>query len=143
MIRTSAARRFGNAAINRLFAPEIAPGLFFATPGQTNPSPPNGLPAGSAVTNLAALANTYPFNSDVTSSTGDIWAQSVDPNAPPFTGLALDPGQTGTITVTFTPSGHSGHRGHTVDGFIGVDTWNEFTASGDEVATIPYRYRVR
>ena len=30
-----------------------------------------------------------------------------------------------------------------VDGFIGVDTLNLSTASGDEVATIPYRYRVR
>jgi len=143
---------FGTTAVNRLFAPEVAPGLFFATPEATNPSPPGGLPAGSQVNHLAALANTYPFNSDVTSSTGDMWEQSVDPNAPPFSGLALDPGQSGTIRVTFTPSaqggegGHWGHwrrRGHTVEGFIGVDTWNEFTVSGDEVATIPYQYKVR
>jgi hypothetical protein len=129
---------FGNFAVNRLFAPEVAPGLFFSTPEATGPDGADGLPAGSSV-NLAALANTFPFDSDVTSSTGDIWQQSVDPNAPPFTPLTLQPGQTGAITVTFTPSGHRGHR---VDGFIGVDTWNEFTASGDEVATIPYEYRV-
>ncbi len=130
---------FGNAVINREFAPEIAPGLFFASPSATNPDGADGLPAGSSA-NLAALANTYPFDSNVTTSTGDIWEQSVNPSAPPYTPLTLNPGQSGTITVTFTPSGRRDHR---VDGFIGVDTFDEFTDSGDEVATIPYEYRVR
>ncbi len=129
---------FGNAAVNRLFAPEVAPGAFFATPEATNPDGADGLPPGSSV-NLAALANTFPFNGDVTTSTGDIWEQSVNPDAP-YTPLTLQPGQSGTITVTFTPSGHHDHR---VDGFIGVDTWNEFTFTGDEVTTIPYEYKVR
>jgi subtilisin family serine protease len=129
---------FGNAAINREFAPEIAPGLFFATPSNTNPDGADGVPPGSSV-NVAALANTYPFDSNVTTSTGDIWALSVNPNAS-YTPLTLNPGQSGTITVTFPPSGR---RGHTVHGFIGVDTFNEFTDSGDEVATIPYEYRIR
>jgi hypothetical protein len=124
--------------VNRLFAPEIAPGFFFATPEATNPDGADGLPAGSSV-NLAALANTFPFDDNVTTSTGDAWAGSVNPDAP-YTPLTLNPGQSGNITVTFTPSGH---RGHTVDGFIGVDTFNQFTLSGDEVATIPYKYRVR
>jgi hypothetical protein len=128
---------FGNVAVNRLFAPEIAPGLFFASPDPANPDGASGVPAGSSV-KLAALANTYPFDGDVTTSTGDIWAQSVNPDAP-YTPLTLNPGQSGAITVTFTPSGH---RGQTVDGFIGVDTFNQFTFSGDEVATIPYEYRV-
>ena len=70
-----------------------------------------------------------------------MWASSVDPAAfSSYAPLTLDPRQSGTITVTFTPSGR---RGHTVDGFIGVDTFNEFSFSGDEVATIPYEYRVR
>ena len=129
---------FGNVAVNREFAPEIAPGQFFATPEASQPDGANGLPAGSSV-NLAALANTFPFDSNATSSTGDIWDASVNPNAT-YTPLTLQPGQSGTITVTFTPSGR---RHHTVDGFIGVDTYNEFTVSGDEVATIPYEYRVR
>jgi hypothetical protein len=129
---------FGNDAVNREFAPEIAPGLFFASPSGTNPDGADGVPPGSSV-NLAALANTYPFDSSVTTTTGDIWALSVNPDAS-YTPLTLNPGQSGTITVTFTPSGR---RGHAVDGFIGVDTFNEFTDSGDEVATIPYQYRVR
>jgi hypothetical protein len=129
---------FGNAAINREFAPEIAPGQFFATPEATNPDGSDGLPAGSSV-NLAALANTFPFDANATTSTGDFWELSVSPSTS-YTPLTLQPGQSGTITVTFTPSGR---RGHTVDGFIGVDTFNEFTFSGDEVATVPYEYRVR
>jgi hypothetical protein len=130
---------FGNEAVNQEFAPEIAPGLFFSLPEASNPDGATGLPP-SASANLAAVANTFPFDSDVSTSTGDIWQQSVDPNAPAFNPLTLDPGQTGTITVTFTPSGRSGHS---VDGAIGVDTWNEFTASGDEVAVVPFKYQVR
>ena len=130
---------FGNAAVTRLFAPEIAPSFFFDLPEPTCPCGATGVPAGSTV-NLAAVANTYGFNSDVTSSTGDVWQQSVDPNAPPYTPLTLAPGQTGTITVTFTPSGR---RGHVVRGFIGLDAFNLFTASGDEITKIPYAYRIR
>ena len=128
----------GNAAVNLEFAPEIAPGVFFSTPTPTNPDGADGVPPGSSV-NLAALANTFPFDRHVTTSTGDVWAQSVNPSAP-YTPLTLDPNQSGTITVTFTPSGR---HGHAVEGFIGVDTYDEFTASGDELATIPYEYRVR
>ena len=65
-----------------------------------------------------------------------MWAQSVDPDAAPYTPLSLEPGETGTITLTFTPSGR---RGHVVRGFIGLDTFNRVTASGDEVADDPIR----
>lgn len=138
---------FGNVAVNRLFAPEVAPGPFFALPQATNPDGANGLPPGSSV-NLAALANTYAFDNNASASTGDIWQSSVDPTAQ-YSPLTLEPGQSGTITVTFTPTGRhgpftpTGRHGHTVEGFIGVDTFNEFSFSGDEVATIPYQYRVR
>jgi hypothetical protein len=129
---------WGNIAVNRLFAPEIAPGGFLAFPQAAKPDGADGLPPGSSA-NLAALANTYPFDANATSSTGDVWAQSVNPEAP-YSPLTLNPHQSGTITVTFTPSGR---RGHTVDGFIGVDTFDQFSFSGDEVATIPYHYQVR
>jgi subtilisin family serine protease len=130
---------FGNAAVNRLFAPEVAPGFFFALPEPIGPFGATGAPAGSSA-NLAAIANTSPFDESVAPSTGDVWAQSVDPNAAPYAPLTLAPGQSGTITLTFTPSGR---RGHVVRGFIGLDTFNAVTASGDEVAAIPYKYRIR
>jgi subtilisin family serine protease len=128
---------FGNAAVNKLFAPQIAPGPYFALPNAANPDGATGLPAGSSV-NLAALANTNPFDSTVTASTGDLWAESVDPSAT-STPLSLGPGETGTITLTFTPNGH---RRHVVNGFIGVDTFNVATGNGDQLANIPYEYKI-
>jgi hypothetical protein len=91
------------------------------------------------VATLAAFANTYAFDSNATATTGDVWKQSVDPNAP-YTPLTLGPGQTGTITVTFTPSGR---RGHVVRGFLALDTFSLSSLSGDEITQIPYAYRIR
>jgi len=88
--------------------------------------------------NLAAVANTNPFDSAVSASSGDAWAQSVDPTAP-YTPLSLGPGESGTITLTFTPNAP---KGTVVSGFIGVDTLNLVTASGDELINIPYSYKV-
>ena len=88
--------------------------------------------------NLAAVANTNPFDSAVTASSGDVWAQSVNPAAP-YTPVSIGPGQTGTITLTFTPNAP---KGTVVRGFIGVDTFNLVTISGDELINIPYSYKV-
>jgi hypothetical protein len=66
------------------------------------------------------------------------WAQSVNASAP-YSPLTLNPGQTGTITLTFTPNAA---KGTVVNGFIGVDTLNLFSASGDELVNIPYSYTV-
>jgi hypothetical protein len=129
---------FGNAAVTREFAPELAPGPYFGLPEPTCPCGATGVPAGSKA-NLAGVANTNPFDTSVTTTTGDAWESSVDPTTP-YSPLSLAPGQTGQITVTFTPSGR---RGHVVRGFIGLDTFNLASFSGDEVATIPYEYRIR
>jgi subtilisin family serine protease len=124
----------GNNSVAALVAPEVAPGFFFALPEATGPftAPTTG------TVNLAAVANTNPFDPAVTSTSGDVWAQSVNASAP-YTPLTLAPGQTGTITLTFTPSAA---KGTVVHGFIGVDTLNLATASGDELVNIPYTYTV-
>ena len=74
----------------------------------------------------------------LSADTGDPWAFSVDPTAT-YSPLTLAPGDTGTSTLTITPNAP---RGTVVRGFIGVDTFKLLTDSGDEVATIPYAYRV-
>jgi hypothetical protein len=130
---------FGNAAVTRLFAPEIAPGFFFDLPEPTCPCGANGVPAGSNVMNLAAVANTYGFNFDAVPTSGDVWEQSVDPSAP-YTPINLQPGETGQITVTFTPTGHHGQK---VRGFLALDTFSLFSLGTDEITEIPYKYKIR
>jgi subtilisin family serine protease len=125
---------FEDSSVAKLSAPEVAPGFFFGLPEATGPF----TSATNATVNLAAVANTNQFDSAVSASTGDVWAQSVNPNAP-YSPITLAPGQSGTITLTITPNAR---RGTVVRGFVGVDTLNLATASGDELTEIPYAYRV-
>ena len=115
-------------------APEVAPGVFFGFPEATGPFTTGT----SGTVNLAALAVTNPFDPAVTSTSGDAWASSVNASAP-YSPLTLAPDQTGTITLTFTPSAATGT---VVRGFIGVDTLNLATLSGDELINIPSTYTV-
>jgi subtilisin family serine protease len=125
---------FGNNSVAALAAPQVAPGFFFGIPEATGPfTAPT-----TATVNLAAMANTNPFDSAVSASSGDVWAFSVDPNAT-YTPLSLGPGESGTITVTFTPNAP---KGTVVHGFIGVDTLSLVTISGDQLVNIPYSYKV-
>ena len=57
----------------------------------------------------------------------------------PFSPLVLQPGQTGTITVTFTPTGAAGT---TVSGVLYVDTFSASVLNGDELIAIPYSYTI-
>ena len=69
---------FGNASVAALTAPEVAPGFFFGIPEATGP-----FTTGTTGTvNLAAVANTNPFDAAVTSTSGDAWAQSVNATRP-------------------------------------------------------------
>jgi hypothetical protein len=129
---------FGNNAVARISAPELAPGFYFGLPEPTGPFGPDGVGPGATV-DLAGVAHMNAFNTDVTASSGDLYQQAVNADAP-YTPLRLAPGQTGTITLTFTPSAK---RGKPVSGFVDVDTFNLNSLSGDEVTTIPYRYKVR
>src|SRR5207302_626579 len=60
---------FGNNSVAALVAPEVAPGVFFALPEATGPF----ATATTGMVNLAAVANTNPFDSAVTASSGDAW----------------------------------------------------------------------
>jgi hypothetical protein len=128
---------FGDNSVAALTAPEVAPGFFFALPEATGPFGNGGVGSGATV-NLAAVANTNPFDSAVSASSGDVWALSVNANAS-YTPLSLGPGQSGTMTLTITPNAP---KGTVVHGFIAVDTFNLASFSGDELTAIPYTYKV-
>jgi hypothetical protein len=126
----------GNFSIATDSAPEVAPGSWVALPEEIGPFAPTGAPAATA--NLSVVAETRVFDGAVTSSSGDIWAQTVNAAAP-YTPVTLAPGATGLITITFTPTAPVGS---VVRGSLEVSTFSPVTLSGDRVLSIPYAYRV-
>ena len=124
---------FGHNSIASHAAPELAPGQEWAAPEPTCPCP---APV-TGTSKLVAFAFTNPFDSTISASTGDVWAQAADASAP-YTPMTLAPGQSGTITLTITPNAP---RGTVVRGYIAVDTFNQATSSGDELINIPYSYK--
>jgi Subtilase family/Peptidase inhibitor I9 len=127
----------------------VTAGLWVAEPTECGPYPsvlvPPAAPAGSAT--IAMTAQTKGFDSTVTSTTGDLWLLSINPAYALFSPLTLNPGATGTITVTITPSGTSGT---VVQGTLYVDdlasglpTALYVTTTGDELAGFPYIYTIK
>jgi len=126
----------------------VTAGYWSAGPTECGPyaatSTPPSAPAGSAT--ISMIAQTKGFDQTVTSSTGDLWLLSFLPSTP-GSPLILNPGQTGTITVTITPSGPSGT---VVTGTLYLDdfvsdvpppAYGQFT--GDELAAFPYAYTIQ
>jgi hypothetical protein len=76
------------------------------------------------------------FDPSVSATTGDLWQEYFD-NQRFGKQLVLMPGQSGTITVTFSPAaGVSGAQ----SGDLYLDTFSDDMGTGDEVAAIPYSY---
>ncbi len=117
-----------------------------ATPGLWDIAPtPAGGPFGDAgaqkgTVSTAMIAHTLGFDTNTSSSTGDIWQQTVDPNAADYTPLTLQPGQKGTMTLTITPSGRSGK---VVRGTLYVDVFSLAEDIGGEVLAVPYEYSIK
>jgi hypothetical protein len=86
-----------------------------------------------------AAAVTKTSDPAVESSTGNIWS-ALENLTTTFSPLVLQPGQSGDITVTITPNASPGTL---VRGFLAVETWNPVTVSSDQLANLPYSYRVR
>ncbi len=124
----------GQTALATLSADRVTQGLWSAEPTALGPT--NGPVTGTATYSVVAHAKA--FDSTAVSSTGDAWQRATNASAP-FTPLVLQPGQTGTITVTITPGGAAGT---TVNGVLYVDTFSDAVLSGDELAAIPYRYTI-
>jgi len=126
----------GDVSIAMHGAPEVASGPWTAFPTEVGPF--GGGPAPAVPVSVTAVADTSPFDAAAAASTGDLWRRAVDPSAA-YAPLTLAPGETGTITVTFTPSGLAGT---VVTGALELDTFDPLTSMGDQVVSIPYAYTV-
>ena len=117
----------------------------YGTFGATGPPTETATASASVVTS--------PFDSTVSSTTGDLESDSANPatSLASFAPISVAPGQTGTIPVTITPSGASGTN---VTGTLYLDdtAYFEFGSiqdalvnypQADEVAALPYQYTIK
>jgi hypothetical protein len=117
-------------------ARQVANGPWFEAPAMRGPF--DTPQTGTATTGLLAQVEAFDRNAD--SSTGDIWRQTVDADAPAYAPMTLTPGQSGRITVTFTPHGN---RGSNVTGTLYVDDFGLRLLTGNEQAAFPYSYQIK
>jgi len=129
------------------FAPggTLGAGVWYAMPSECGPYA-GPAPAGTAT--VSATVSTKAFDSSVSTSVdgnqiGDDWTAAATGKISP-TAWVLGPGQSATFEVTITPSAP---KGTVVSGTLYVDDllaaippYLQF--SGDEVAALPYEYRV-
>ena len=139
----------GTTSTANFSSPTVAPGDWTVTPFLQGPTGANQAPSQPATASMTATHAA--FDPAVTSTTGDLWLGSLDPNSL-FTPVVVDPGQSATIPVTITPSGSSGT---VVSGTLYLSassflpsavTFNELpnnAPEGSDVAAFPYTYTVK
>jgi hypothetical protein len=121
----------------------VQQGVWFADPDEFGPF--SG-PAPTGLANFTFTAKTKAFDPAVTSAPGDLWLAAVTPaTLASFAPVVIEPGQTGTLNVTITPSGTSGT---VVSGNLYVDTAQSAVPpygqmTGSELAAIPYTYTIK
>lgn len=124
----------------------VTKGIWFADVQEIGPFGPSGAPAGHS--SYTASIQTAGFDAAVTSSTGDPYDQSVDPNGTGGTPQIVKPGQTATVSVTIKPSARPGA---TVTGHLNLVTVPSLPTgatglpqegTGEVLATLPYSYQI-
>jgi hypothetical protein len=133
---------------------QVARGFWATFVAEIGPFTDAGAPA--ATSTLTATALTQPLDPSVTSAAGDPYAPGFTDQAPTGTPVVVNPGKTGGITVTITPTGKSGTVVHGViylvtSPFTGNDTIGGAIAgelgavqtSGDVLTAVPYTYTVK
>ncbi len=128
----------------------VATGLWAITPFQNGPDGPKPLQPVTAATSMTATSQT--FDPTITSPTGDLWLNSINP-ANVINPVLVEPGQTASIPVTIVPTGTSGT---TVRGTLFLDdaslaagdvTWVVEALSpapeASDVASFPYAYTIK
>jgi hypothetical protein len=131
----------GLTAIGTTHGNPLPQGLWFAAQSETGPTPANGGPEGTVAFDL--VAQTKGFDTSVTSPATDLWLGAVS-DIGELNLVTVQPGQTATIPVTITPSGAAGS---TVTGTLYVDQLNVDTSdvtqeAANELAGIPYQYKI-
>jgi hypothetical protein len=133
---------------------QVARGFWGTFVAQIGPFTDAGAPAASST--LTATALTRPLDPSVTSAAGDPYAPGFTDQNPTGTPVTVNPGQTGGIKVTITPSAKSGTVVHGViylvtSPFTGNDTvggaisgeLGAVQISGDVLTAVPYTYTVK
>jgi Peptidase inhibitor I9 len=138
----------GKTATAGYSAPEVGPGFWTVTPFLVGPT--GAQPANNVTANVTMTATTAGFDSAASSPTGDLWLGSGNASAT-FTPYVVNPGQSVTIPVTFTPAGTAGS---TVTGTLYIsdssfispdlnfDDQPGNTPEGSDVAAFPYSYTI-
>ena len=129
----------------------IATGEWDVLPVEYGTFGTTGPPSETATTSASVV--TSPFDTTVSSPTGDLEADSANPatSLASFSPITVAPGQTATIPVTITPSGASGTK---VTGTLYLDdtAYFEFGSiqdavvnypQADQVAALPYQYTIK
>ena len=132
---------------------QVARGLWGSFVQQIGPFTDAGAPAGTST--LTATAVTQPLDPAVTSTAGDPYAPGLTGTAATGTPVVVNPGQSGSVKVTITPSAKAGTVVHGViymvtSPFNGDNTLaraighglGAVDTSGDVLAEIPYTYTV-
>jgi hypothetical protein len=120
----------------------VSQGLWATGPTECGPFT-SAASTGSATDTMTAV--TKQFDPAVTSTTGDLWEQSINPSAASsFAPVEVDPGQTVAIDVTITPTAPAGT---VVSGTLYLDDDNWITqpyinTDANELAAFPYEYTV-
>lgn len=124
----------------------VSEGIWFGSLQEIGPFGTEGARPGHAT--YTPSMRTTGFDPAVTSSTGDPFDLSVNPNGIGGTPVIIQPGRTATIQVTITPSGRSGDTvaGHlnlvTVPVLPTGATALPFNGTGEVLAVLPYTYRI-
>jgi len=157
----------GNGAAVTVNAPQVSPGIWETDIGQSGPFD-GPAPAGSLNVSASAFGQLFdnavtsstgdffavgvdpagsPALAEIVANSAKHHllggaSATAGPDATPTvtTGpLVLDPGQSGTIMVTITPSAA---HGTVVKGHLYIDTVDLFTDGGQELIDLPYTYKV-
>jgi hypothetical protein len=139
---------FGENPTGTLTSSAVADGAWTITPFQDGPDGKHGVPPVTTTTSMTAT--TAPFDPAVTSATGDLWLESVDPDTA-LHPVVVGPGKTVTIAVTITPSGAAGtvvtgtlylDDASLIDGAVTENGLTGTFPQGSDVAAFDYEYTI-